>query len=147
VPPDDATAAWEAMRALVESNERREELRQALGLGRGSGRVKALLALAERSPLTLGELADKLAVDAPYATLIVNHMEALGLVARSADPGDRRRKLVSLTAHGKRATAQARAIHGRPPEGFAQLGAEELAQLRGLLERLAINPAGRPDAA
>jgi DNA-binding MarR family transcriptional regulator len=139
---DDATAVWEAMRQLVEDNERREELREALGLGRGSGRVKALLALARRSPLTLGELAEQLGVDAPYATLIVNRLEQLGLVVRSADPEDRRRRLVSPTAAGLRATARAHAIQSRPPEALAQLDEDELAQLRALMERL-LSPAGR----
>jgi DNA-binding MarR family transcriptional regulator len=134
---DDARAAWAAMRALVEANERREELRAALGLGRGSGRVKALLALHRRSPLTLGELADELGVDAPYATLIVNHLEALGLVARSADPEDRRRKLVSPTPRGEAATATAMEIYARPPAALEHLDPEGRAQLRRLLEGLA----------
>ena len=134
--PEDGAAAWAAMRELVEDNGRREELRAALGLGRGSGRVKVLLALADHSPLALGELAEQLGVDAPYATLIVNHLEALGLVQRTLDPEDRRRKLVSATPEGQAATVTALAIYARPPASFSQLSAEEAAQLRAILERL-----------
>jgi DNA-binding MarR family transcriptional regulator len=134
--PDDAAAAWAAMRRLVNSNENIQEIRAAVGLGRGAGRVKALVALARRSPLTVGELADELSVDAPYATLIVNHLEALGLVTRTPDSADRRRKLVSPTKAGTRATARALAIQARPPEALEQLSSEELAELRKLLERL-----------
>ena len=134
--PDDGAAAWAQMRALVEAHPARRELRDALGLGRGSGRVKALFALARHSPLTVGEIAEELGVDAPYATLIVNHLEALGLVMRTADAQDRRRKLVSPTPEGRAATVRAQQISDRTPAPFARLSAEEAAQLRGLLERL-----------
>jgi DNA-binding MarR family transcriptional regulator len=136
VPDDDGAAAWAQMRAIVEAHPTRGELRAALGLGRGSGRVKALFALARRSPLTVGEIAEELGVDAPYATLIVNHLEALGLVGRTADPDDRRRKLVSPTPAGRVATARAQEISDRTPTAFERLSADEAAQLRALLERL-----------
>jgi DNA-binding MarR family transcriptional regulator len=135
--PDDAAAAWAAMRRLVNGNESVQEVREAVGLGRGAGRVRALVALAHRSPLTLGELADELGVDAPYATLIVNHLEALGLVTRIPDSADRRRKLVSPTKAGTQATARALAIQARPPLALQRLSPEEVAELRKLLERLA----------
>ena len=135
--PDDGAAAWAQMRALVEAHPTRGELRDALGLGRGSGRVKALFALARRSPLTVGEIAEELGVDAPYATLIVNHLEALGLVVRTADAEDRRRKLVSPTPEGRAATARAQQISNRTPAAFERLSTQELAQLRALLARLA----------
>jgi DNA-binding MarR family transcriptional regulator len=131
------------MRRLVNDNERVEEVRATVGLGRGAGRVKALLALADRSPQTLGELADELGVDAPYATLIVNHLEALGLVTRTPDHADRRRKLVSPTDAGKQATARAAAVHARPPAALQQLSTGEIAQLRALLERLTPPPERR----
>ena len=135
--PDDAAAAWAAMRRLVTDNQSVEEVRAAVGLGRGAGRVRALVALAHRSPLSLGELADELGVDAPYATLIINHLEALGLVTRTADSADRRRKLVSPTKAGTQATARALAIQARPPAALEQLRPEEVAELRRLLEQLA----------
>lgn len=124
------------MRALVEAHPPRGEVQAALGLGRGSGRVKALFALARRSPLTVGEIADELCVDAPYATLIVNHLEGAELVVRTPDPADRRRKLVSPTAAGRTAMARARRITDRPPPTFARLRPEEVAQLHALLARL-----------
>jgi DNA-binding MarR family transcriptional regulator len=124
------------MRSLVESHPQRGEMQAALNLGRGTGRVRALFALARRSPLTVGEIADELGVDAPYATLIVNHLEAAGLVARTADPDDRRRKLVSPTPAGRAATRRAESLSRRPPAAFARLVDDELALLRTLLERL-----------
>jgi DNA-binding MarR family transcriptional regulator len=65
------------MRNLVLAEDRTRELRDALGLGRGSGRVKLLLSLAGGA-LGLGDLSDITGVDAPYVTLIVNELEARG---------------------------------------------------------------------
>lgn len=132
------------MRSFVDHNERLEEVRAALGLGQGSGRIRALLAIAHGNPLTLSELADKLNVDAPYATLIVNHLEAIGLASRSPDPDNRRRKLVSPTAAGEAAVEAALSILNRPPAALSRLDPGELTQLRACLERLAA-PAGGPD--
>jgi DNA-binding MarR family transcriptional regulator len=93
----DAAGVWAAMRALVESHPTKDLMRAALDLGRGSGRIKALLLLAG-SPMSLTGLADAMGTDAPYATLIVDSLEERGLAERRPDPADRRRKLVTLTA-------------------------------------------------
>jgi DNA-binding MarR family transcriptional regulator len=135
-PDDDGAVAWAQMRQLVEAHPNRGELREALGLGRGTGRVKVLFALARRSPMTVGDIADELGIDAPYATVIVNHLEAVGLVARTADPADRRRKLVAPTPEGRAAALTAQQISDRVPPAFARLSPVELAQLRELLTRL-----------
>ena len=47
-----AARVWAAMRDLTDSYPSKEVLRDALNLGRGSGRVKALLWLAE-GPMSL----------------------------------------------------------------------------------------------
>lgn len=143
---NDAAAAWAAIRELVEANDRRDELRAALGLGRGSGRVKALLALVGDRPRTLSDLADELAIDAPYATLIVNHLEALGLAQRAPDPADRRRRLVSVTERGAEAAQLARRIIDEPPAGLAALSPDELGQLRALLEKAVLHRGTAPSA-
>jgi DNA-binding MarR family transcriptional regulator len=130
---------WAAMRDLTDSYPSKEVLRGALNLGRGSGRVKALLCLAE-GPMSLSELAEAVRVDAPYATLIVDNLEERGLVERSPDPADRRRKLVALTAEGKEAARRVLRIKREPPPGFAALTAAEL----DTLEELVLRIAGRP---
>jgi DNA-binding MarR family transcriptional regulator len=138
-----AGRVWAAMRDLADSYPSKEVLREALNLGRGSGRVKALLWLAE-GPLSLSELASAVSVDAPYATLIVDNLEERGLVERRPDPGDRRRKLVALTAEGKEAAQRALRIKREPPPGFASLSAAELDTLEELVRRLT---SGSPRAA
>jgi DNA-binding MarR family transcriptional regulator len=130
-----AERVWAAMRDLTESHPRKDVLRQALNLGRGSGRVKALLWLAE-GPLSLSELAEAVHVDAPYATLIVDNLEERGLVERRTDPADRRRKLVALTAEGKEAAQRVTRIKREPPPGFAGLTPAELDTLEELMRRV-----------
>jgi DNA-binding MarR family transcriptional regulator len=130
-PHDDgATRVWQALRALVLAHDQRDALRDTLGLGRGTGRIKVLLRLTE-GPLTLREIAD-----APYATLIVDSLEARGLVERTPHPGDRRCKLVTLTPAGRQAAAHASHIISQPPAGFTQLTDAELTLLESLLARL-----------
>jgi DNA-binding MarR family transcriptional regulator len=141
-----AGRVWAAMRDLTDSYPSKEVLREALNLGRGSGRVKALQWLAE-GPLSLSELASAVSVDAPYATLIVDSLEERGLVERRPDPADRRRKLVALTPEGKEAAQRVLRIKREPPPGFAGLSPAELDTLEELVRRLASGPQAGSDAA
>ena len=88
------------MSDFVHGHDSADELRRELGLGRGAGRVKALLSLA-KGPLSLADLAQAIGADASYTTIIVNELEALGLLSRTLDTRDRRRKTVKLTANGR----------------------------------------------
>jgi DNA-binding MarR family transcriptional regulator len=130
-----ASRIWAAMRDLTDSYPSKDLLREALNLGRGSGRVKALQWLAE-GPLSLSELASAVNVDAPYATLIVDNLEERGLVERRPDPADRRRKLVALTPEGKEAAQRVLRVKREPPPGFARLTPAELDTLEALMRRL-----------
>jgi DNA-binding MarR family transcriptional regulator len=123
------------MQQFVDSHNRHADLAQALGFRLGAGRGKILFQL-RHGAMTLGELAEAAGVDAPYATLIVDKLEAHGLVERQPHPDDRRRKLVTLTVQGRDAIATADAILLHPTRAVATLGAEELRQLIQLLERL-----------
>jgi DNA-binding MarR family transcriptional regulator len=137
---EQAARVWRAIRDLTDTYPLKSELRGALNLGRGSGRVKALLWLAE-GPLSLSGIAEAVGVDAPYATLIVDTLEEQRLVERRPDPVDRRRKLVSLTPEGKEAVARVIRIQRQPPPGFANLTAAELDTLEELMRRVT---SGRP---
>ena len=132
---DDVARVWQELRAFVLAHDHREELRETLGLGRGMGRIKVLMRLTE-GPLTLRDIAEFTGVDAPYATLIVDSLEARGLVERTPHPGDRRCKLVTLTPAGQQAAAHASDIISQPPAGFTQLTDAELTLLESLLTRL-----------
>ncbi|MBJ7288555.1 MarR family transcriptional regulator [Williamsia sp.] len=127
--------AWARMYRYVEAQNRRGELADALGFRLGGGRGKVLFQLRDR-PMTLRDLAEVNNVDAPYTTLIVDKLEAHGLVERRPHPDDRRRKLVTLTAAGHDAIATADAILLRPPSSVSALTDGELRQLAALLGRL-----------
>ena len=149
-PPDPAdasagpsaelpAAAWRLMRQFVEAHGANEELRERLGLGAGSGRIRVLFLLAEQ-PMTLAQLAEAHGVDRPYATIIVDKLERLGFVARKPHPSDRRSKVVSLTPAGRDAAALANSILSEPPPALRELDAGQLTELIGLLSLLTLRP-------
>jgi DNA-binding MarR family transcriptional regulator len=123
------------MREFVEAHNRHGELADALGFRLGAGRGKVLFQLRE-GPMTLREIAEANKVDAPYATLIVDKLEAHGLVVRRPHPDDRRRKLVALTDAGREAIATAEAILQRSPAAMNVLTAKERKQIAALMQRL-----------
>jgi DNA-binding MarR family transcriptional regulator len=131
---DLAGRAWRAMSDLVLDHDRKDAVSEALGLS--FARVRALRRLAPR-PLTLRALADRLAADPPYVTLIVDDLEERGLVQRTPHPEDRRSKLVALTAAGRDAAARADEILGEPPAALRDVPADDLAALLRVLDRLA----------
>ncbi len=141
--PEVAASAWSAMRAFVAAHDRRRELQEALGLGRGLGRVKVLVLLTD-GPMTLRDIAEANRVDAPYATVIVDKLVSRGLAERTAHPDDLRRKLVKLTADGHEAAALADRILAEPPAALLALPAADLALLDDVLTRLAAAAANAP---
>ncbi|HEX4089875.1 MAG TPA: MarR family transcriptional regulator [Trebonia sp.] len=132
---DLPAAAWHLMRQFVEANGTKSELRERLGLGVGSGRIKVLFLLREQ-PMTLAQLADAHGVDRPYATIIVDKLEHLGFVERRPHPSDRRSKVVSLTPAGRDAAALADSVQREPPAALRALDAGQLTELIGLLSML-----------
>ncbi|MGX1805237.1 MarR family winged helix-turn-helix transcriptional regulator [Nocardia sp. NPDC055321] len=87
-------------------------------------------------PLTVKGLADAATMDAPATTVAVNDLEERGLVVREVDAGNRRRKLVSLTAAGLEVVAVAVATPDPAPPAIAELGPDELRVLRDLVRKL-----------
>lgn len=111
----------------------RRSVTEATGLP--FSRVRALWRLTDR-PLTLAELADAMAVDAPAATVAVNDLERRGLVRRTPHPTNRRAKLVALTDEGVRMVRVARAVVDNPPPAVTALSTGDLAQLGLLLDTI-----------
>jgi DNA-binding MarR family transcriptional regulator len=129
-----ARTAWTAMQTLVtETNDRRREVADALNMS--FVRVKALRRLAA-APVTIRELADSLITDAPYTTVVVDDLERRGLVERSVDPDDRRRRIVAVTPDGARQAARASEILDDPPASLLTLPPEDLATLERILTSL-----------
>jgi DNA-binding MarR family transcriptional regulator len=130
-----ATRVWEAMRELVLGNDRRDEVAAAVGIS--FFRVKVLLHAAA-GPVPMGVLAESLRSDAPYVSVAVDDLVRRGLVVRTEDPGDRRRKIVTITPDGARAAARAGALMTTPPAALAALPAADLAVLDRVLGGLTI---------
>jgi DNA-binding MarR family transcriptional regulator len=125
---------WLLMSDLVLDHERRREVSEALGVS--FGRARAVRRLARRS-MSMGELAAALGIDPPNATVVVDDLEALGLVRRQPHPTDRRAKLVEPTRKGRELARRADEILGTPPAALSALAPEDLATLRRILGTVA----------
>lgn len=83
------------------------------------------------------ELAERSGLTRQALTQIIDDLEALGYVARRADPEDRRAKLVVYTERGLQGyRAGRRTIAQMEREFAALLGDEDYGRLRSGLERL-----------
>ncbi len=104
-------------------------------------KLLALKALADAGDaLPLGQLAERLSCVKSNITQLVDRLEADGLVARQADPGDRRTKLAALTAAGRKACVAGTSLQNETErELLTTLSGEESRQLALLLEKI-----GRP---
>jgi DNA-binding MarR family transcriptional regulator len=83
-------------------------LRQEAGTGLSPTLTAALATIARHGPLTPSELAERERVQRPTATKLLARLEAPGLVARTADPADRRSSLVAVSPAGLALLAEAR---------------------------------------
>src|SRR5580704_7998473 len=84
-------------------------------------------------PMGMSELASALGIDAPYATVVVDDLEAQGLVRRRPHPVDRRAKVVEATRKGRDVARRADAILGTPPPAFDALSRKDLETLASIL--------------
>jgi DNA-binding MarR family transcriptional regulator len=83
-------------------------LRQEAGGDLSPTLSAALATIARHGPLTPSELAARERVQRPTATRLLARLEAPGLVARTADPVDRRSSLVAVTPAGAALLAEVR---------------------------------------
>jgi DNA-binding MarR family transcriptional regulator len=130
---DAATEVWRTLSDLVLDANRKAAVAEALGMS--FARVRALRRLAEE-PQSMRALAELLAADPPYVTLIVDDLEQRGFAKRIPHPDDRRAKIVRLTAAGRAAAARANAILDAPPSQLAELPPSDLAALKRITDRL-----------
>ena len=99
-----------------------------------------MLALWERSPRPLGDLAADLGMEPPTLSPLVKRLEALGLVSRTRSSRDPRVLDVGLTAAGRELREQALAV---PAQVMAATGLDA-ADLAGLRDALAPFAGRRP---
>ncbi|GII56708.1 putative transcription regulator protein, MarR [Planotetraspora thailandica] len=131
---ETAARVWQGLRTLVlDIHDRRKDVCDALGMS--FIRIKALRMLTA-GPLTLRDLAERLATDAPYTSVVVADLERRGMVERIANPGDRRSKLVVITDSGAEAAEAAERILGEPPASVVALGLADQAALDRIVTTL-----------
>ena len=94
-PPDLAIR----LRLAITRTSRR--LRQEAGTGLSPTLSAALATVDRHGPLTPSELAQRERVRRPTVTRLAARLEEMGLLARAADPADRRSSLLSVTPEGR----------------------------------------------
>ena len=102
-----------------------------------------MLALWERSPLTLREIGRLLSLEPATLSPLLKRLEAAGLVTRDRHPDDDRALAITLTPRGRQLRAQALEVPPRIVEALGmQLG--ELESLHRALTRViaATTPTG-----
>ena len=82
-----------------------------------------LSALWERDGLTIGAIADRLALEPSTITPAVKRLEAAGFVARQRSTTDERQVQVHLSKEGRRPSRQDRLPDGRTAAPFGLYGA------------------------
>ena len=97
----------------------------------------ALIELGQDGPLRLSDLAERMGTSTPTASRAVDALEALGLVSRAPEAGDRRALSIAVTPQGRTLLDErlARAAAAFEP-ATASLSADERRRLQALLRRL-----------
>ena len=83
-------------------------MRQSAGGDLSPTQGAALNTIACHGPLTPSELAGREQIQRPTATRVMARLEEAGLIARTADPADRRSSLVAATPAGEALLAASR---------------------------------------
>lgn len=115
----------------------RQESEQALGeFGLRPRHVVALTVLGNSGRLTQQELGRALLLDPSNLVAVLNDLESDDLIVRSRDPKDRRRHIVSLSAHGEATLRKAQeSVAEAEAEMLGALTEDERDQLFALLYR------------
>lgn len=128
-----AREVWMLMSDLVLDHQRRRDVSETTGLS--FSRARAVRRVA-RKPMSMGDLAEALGIDRPNATVVVDDLEAQGLVRRTPHPTDRRGKLVEATRKGKALARRADEILATPPAALRELDPDDVAALQRILTKV-----------
>lgn len=134
-PPTSPDPADVGLRFLAVAHQVRTAVDQHMAAaGLSLARTKLLQLLARRGALHQAELAEALGQAPRSVTQAVEALERLGLVTRTPDPVDRRRKTVTLTEQGHTALAAGEQAGVRILQRiFGALDARQLTRLERLL--------------
>ncbi len=134
-----AEEAWALMSQLF-WEVRPRMLSVAAEFGLTPPQLFALRVLDPERPVPMRELAAQLHCDSSNVTGLVDRLTAQGLVERREAPGDRRVRMLAVTARGAEVRARLRAELLTVPPPLARLAPDEQLALRDLMRR-ALAPA------
>ncbi|WP_259471866.1 MarR family winged helix-turn-helix transcriptional regulator [Streptomyces shenzhenensis] len=126
--PDPARVGLQFLSVAYRVRQAVDQHMAAAGLS--LSRTKTLRLLAERGTLHQAELAEALGQAPRSVTQALEALERLDLIARTTDPQDRRRKIVTPTGKGRAALT---AGEQRLRQLFGSLDGRQLAALDRLL--------------
>ncbi|MBD0862377.1 MarR family transcriptional regulator [Gordonia sp. zg691] len=129
------TEVWFTMNSLVRDHAKQSQGRISEIIDIPFSRFRALRRVAVR-PMTQRDLAERMGVDAPAMSGIVNDLVKRGLVTRETDASDGRCKRVTITDAGRRVVEEVTGNPDTAPEMFAALDDTQLRQLDRLLDLL-----------
>jgi MarR family 2-MHQ and catechol resistance regulon transcriptional repressor len=110
--------------------------------GLGLSDFAALEALLHKGPLTITGIQGKVLLASGSMTAAVDRLEKKGFIKRGAAPGDRRARVLHLTAKGKRVVETAFRRHTEELESvMAVLNPGEKRELHRLLKKLGLSAA------
>lgn len=95
-----------------------------------------ILELLNGSPLSVGALGTRLAMDAGTITPLLKRLEVAGLVTRTRDTADERRVMIDLTADSRLLEADIRGVTSKI-KSACKLDDQSIADLRHTLDALA----------
>ena len=125
-------ALWKAYRALL---AQADESSSKIGLCDSDFRV--LQTILHNGSMPVNAIGDAVELTTGSITTAIDRLEARSLAARKPHPGDRRVRLVELTAKGRRLIEKGLLQHAKDmEEAVAVLSADEREKLLKLLSRL-----------
>ncbi|WP_291845373.1 MarR family winged helix-turn-helix transcriptional regulator [Maricaulis sp.] len=105
-----------------------------------SAQAAVLFLLARRGERRMGDIGETLSLNPPAVTGLINRMEGLGLVTKTASTTDKRSSVVSLTEKGRALGDTADPIlRDFNTELESRLGEDDSDMLHRVLTRLAVN--------
>lgn len=123
----------------------RRRIKQAVGRRLGRWRLTpqqfwVLVAVSENEGLSLGDLVERLRMDAPTASRVVTALVARKLLRAAGDPHDRRRSRLHPTAAGAALGPELRALAAEIRQTVARgFDEAELEAARAMLRRVIAN--------
>jgi DNA-binding MarR family transcriptional regulator len=143
-PDDPRLDAWRTF-LFAHAQVRRQlerELQAEQEMSLGEYEVLLFLAYSDERRLRMSELADRMVLSRSGATRLVDRLETAGFVERVSCDTDRRGQWAQLTRAGYERLRAASPTHlrGIAEHFLDRIPADELAALRGTLERVATDP-------